>query len=202
MKHDFLIELTQDSNASLQHHGIKGQKWGVRRYQNTDGSLTDEGRKRYGNISRTHRVDPSLESIINSMSKDDLHLLGYEHGYKGTDDYRDATRLVHSTIIKSGNIPMSFFNIDEYNEVYNVSLGTRGGKENRGKGYATKAAKRGIEWIEKNKNSLDWDKPILWSALEENEGSRRLAEKMGFKESDRFTDPEIGTFVNYEKWLK
>lgn len=191
MKQDFLA-----------HHGIKGQKWGVRRYQNSDGSLTDEGRKRYGNISRTRRVDPSLESIINSMNKEDLRLLGYEHGYKGTDDYRDATRLVHSTIIKSGNIPMSFFNIDEYNEVYNVSLGTRGGKENRGKGYATKAAKRGVEWIEKNKNSLNWDKPILWSALEENAGSRRLAEKMGFKESDRFTDPEIGTFVNYEKWLK
>lgn len=32
---------------SLSHHGIKGQKWGVRRFQNPDGSLTDEGRKRY-----------------------------------------------------------------------------------------------------------------------------------------------------------
>lgn len=31
----------------LQHHGIKGQKWGVRRFQNTDGSLTAEGKKRY-----------------------------------------------------------------------------------------------------------------------------------------------------------
>ena len=33
--------------SNLQHHGIKGQKWGVRRFQNTDGSLTAEGRKRY-----------------------------------------------------------------------------------------------------------------------------------------------------------
>lgn len=30
----------------LYHHGIKGQKWGVRRYQNEDGSLTAAGKKR------------------------------------------------------------------------------------------------------------------------------------------------------------
>lgn len=31
----------------LYHHGIKGQKWGVRRYQNPDGSYTKAGKKRY-----------------------------------------------------------------------------------------------------------------------------------------------------------
>lgn len=31
----------------LYHHGIKGQKWGVRRYQNPDGTLTPAGEKRY-----------------------------------------------------------------------------------------------------------------------------------------------------------
>ena len=36
-----------DSNY-LAHHGTIGMKWGVRKYQNSDGSLTPEGRKRYG----------------------------------------------------------------------------------------------------------------------------------------------------------
>ncbi len=31
----------------IYHHGIKGQKWGIRRYQNPDGSLTPDGKKRY-----------------------------------------------------------------------------------------------------------------------------------------------------------
>ena len=35
----------------LYHHGIKGQKWGVRRFQNKDGSLTNAGRKRYDDES-------------------------------------------------------------------------------------------------------------------------------------------------------
>ena len=34
-----------DDNV-MQHHGIKGQKWGVRRFQNADGSLTTAGKQR------------------------------------------------------------------------------------------------------------------------------------------------------------
>ena len=44
------------TNNELCHHGVKGMKWGIRRYQNKDGSLTAEGEKRYykedGSLSR------------------------------------------------------------------------------------------------------------------------------------------------------
>lgn len=35
------------ANEALCHHGIKGMRWGVRRFQNEDGSLTSAGKKRY-----------------------------------------------------------------------------------------------------------------------------------------------------------
>ena len=34
-------------SSALSHHGIKGQKWGIRRFQKEDGSLTNAGQKRY-----------------------------------------------------------------------------------------------------------------------------------------------------------
>ena len=46
MPQKYLIIDRTNSNE-LYHHGIKGQKWGVRRYQNEDGSLTSAGQARY-----------------------------------------------------------------------------------------------------------------------------------------------------------
>ena len=40
-------------NDELQHWGIKGMKWGIRRYQNADGTLTAAGKKRYQNPDGT-----------------------------------------------------------------------------------------------------------------------------------------------------
>ena len=37
-------------DETLKHHGIKGQRWGVRRYQNKDGTLTNVGKKRYSQL--------------------------------------------------------------------------------------------------------------------------------------------------------
>ena len=45
------------SNGELYHHGVKGMHWGVRRYQNTDGSLKAAGRKRYTDGGKKQLTD-------------------------------------------------------------------------------------------------------------------------------------------------
>ena len=49
----------------LYHHGIKGQKWGVRRFQRKDGTLTSAGKKRYNNDSAKNKASDDDESTHN-----------------------------------------------------------------------------------------------------------------------------------------
>lgn len=55
------------SASELYHYGIEGQKWGIRRFQNEDGSLTAQGRLRYskGDAARTK----TQKNDFNSMNR-------------------------------------------------------------------------------------------------------------------------------------
>lgn len=53
---NWLITRSTD-DTELKHHGVKGMKWGVRRYQNKDGSLTAAGRSRYSGPGESSNDD-------------------------------------------------------------------------------------------------------------------------------------------------
>ncbi len=73
-----------DTQYGLYHSGIKGQKWGVRLYQNPDGSLTPLGRIRYAKQQKTRRKNLEKAQIAKASKvskKDDSDI---------SDDYREA----------------------------------------------------------------------------------------------------------------
>lgn len=47
-----MTEVWADRSDCLMHYGVKGQKWGIRRFQNPDGTLTEAGKRRYDYLNR------------------------------------------------------------------------------------------------------------------------------------------------------
>lgn len=95
-------------NEYLSHHGVKGQKWGVRRYQNYDGSLTSAGRKRQeklvgSNKKATIAKGTELYRVSDSNKSDASNDKIYVSATKKSGDFY-ITALGAGKIYKKGKV--------------------------------------------------------------------------------------------------
>lgn len=172
----------------LSHHGIKGMKWGVRRYQNRDGTLTVEGYKRQkmrSNIIRNRPYTKDVNEIVDSLTNKEKKLLGASLHEKWIEPDFENEILINKakTIVqKNGDIPMSFIEVwTDGGTTGQIAIATK--KEYRGKGMGSKNVEEVIRWTERYGNTSI--KELEWIVEKSNTNSILLAEKHGFKKDKK-----------------
>lgn len=175
----------------LTHHGVLGMKWGIRRYQNKDGTLTSAGKIRYNkNIKKVDFDADKIDSIINTFSNKEKQ---YYWDDPNADNIGYQTSQLNKNnpfnfILQYKDIPVAFImgqgeteivkdesGLDTPIDSANIAIGVHA--DFRKKGYAEYVTNLAKEWFETNPDLMSMN----WRAVAENMPSIKLAEKNGFK---------------------
>ena len=156
-------------NNELYHFGIKGMKWGVRRYQNADGSLTAKGMKRYYNV----------DTITSKKTGEKLYVAQMRNK-NSSDSSRDFE------IIRDGKKVGNLFLEKQGDNLYLNWIDTK--KSERGKGYANSIMDYTISYAKKNGY-----KTMTLEVPGSSNDARHIYEKHGFKvdKSRKGTEDDI-----------
>lgn len=82
-----------NDSLSLEHHGIKGQRWGVRRFQNEDGSLTSAGKRRQRKKIKSEQAQiekSEYKRLLKEYDVDGKSNAAYEYGQRHGLDLDDG----------------------------------------------------------------------------------------------------------------
>lgn len=159
------------SNGELYHHGIKGMKWGIRRYQNKDGSLTKAGERHRaaleGELARLSGTSGSQSSSSSTPRKKTIHDLS-------DDELRAITNRMQ--------LEANFYNTQRNLAAANpkkVSAGEKFAKKMLDDVIGPAATNAGRAWLEKTlKDKLGVNSKSTLERLKEEHDKLDLTKKI------------------------
>ncbi len=168
--------------SELYHHGILGQKWGVRRFRNKDGTLTSAGKKRQ--VRDLNRIYKTLDE------RSKQYLMADDNPSKKFTNIEEYSKFsANSSISYDKKKPVAA--VTSWREGDEAALSVMTDPAYQRKGYAQKCVDDGIKYL-----SEHGVKRVYWDVNVNNNPSINLATKNGFKYlEDGSNDPLWNVYI-------
>ena len=167
-----------ETDDHIAHHGIKGMKWGVRRFQNYDGTLTPLGKKKQQQLRSLY----SVEYGLTDDEYDKLNANTSAHKHRATR--KDLNEWLNNRMNYSDALVVSAQNnsvCSASHEDFGWEMGWATSPKARGKGYTDRNIQDAIKQIRIDRNNPD----DIWAMIETNNvASMKAAERNGFKKTN------------------
>lgn len=108
------------TEEELYHFGIKGMKWGVRRFQNKDGSLTPAGKKHVADYRNYRKLEKNVQEEAKRLIKSDKRLKK-DFG-DGTDDEEYLEYIAASYGINTKKLRTAMVNSSDFRREHSESI--------------------------------------------------------------------------------
>lgn len=146
----------------IEHHGIKGQRWGIRRYQNPDGSLTEQGKR--------HQLLKSFDS--QKITKESLK--DFSNQYKQLSHVRISNNTDGKLYSKNGKL-VGMINTEQKDDGHVWIQGLEVFGDNQGRGLGTALLDEAVTNLNADRLSVN----------KNNIKAKRLYDKYGFDTYDQ-----------------